>query len=127
MTKVLIVEDDPTANAFLGLLLTRAGHAVRAAGSVREAGQAAGEFKPDLLLLDWSLPDGTGRDVAEQVRKDNPHVKLVFLSAHPRETILVETEHLSPAAVLQKSAHPGELIAAIESAANKRVDQPPVR
>jgi two-component system NarL family response regulator len=52
------------------------------AGNVREAIEKARSLKPDLILMDFSLPDGTGLDATEVILAEMPQVKIVFLTMH---------------------------------------------
>jgi two-component system, chemotaxis family, chemotaxis protein CheY len=104
MAKVLLVEDECLVRRVLVLMVSRAGHETREASSVHEAAEEARTFNPDVLLLDWNLPDGTGVEVANEVVSAHPSVKLVFLSAYSPAMLREETRHLHPAAILQKPA-----------------------
>ena len=50
------------------------------AGSVREAVEMARAVKPDMILMDFSMPDGTGADATRQILSENPACKIVFLT-----------------------------------------------
>ena len=60
---VLLVEDSELVTDALTVLLEATGHRVRVAGSVRGAVAAARAERPDVMLLDLTLPDGDGLDV----------------------------------------------------------------
>jgi len=61
------VEDSPLVTDALRLLLEETGHAVRAAGSVRDAVGACASEAPDLVLLDITLPDGDGLTLLDEL------------------------------------------------------------
>ncbi|HSW84130.1 MAG TPA: response regulator, partial [Usitatibacter sp.] len=61
---VLVVEDEPAIQELISITLTRNGHTVRRTASTREAMDSVTESLPDLILLDWMLPDGTGPSFA---------------------------------------------------------------
>ena len=61
--RVLLVEDSALVVAALRLLLEETGYRVSAAATVREAIDRAIDDAPDVMLLDLSLPDGSGLDV----------------------------------------------------------------
>ncbi|HJU89196.1 MAG TPA: response regulator [Gemmatimonadaceae bacterium] len=75
---VLIVEDNALVVGAIRLLLEESGFQVRAAGSVAEAVPLARDFRPDVMLLDLSLPDGDGLVVLE---------RLTSIAAAPRVTV----------------------------------------
>ncbi len=67
---ILVVEDEPITQKLIAVNLERAGHKVMRAGSVPEAVAAIREVLPDLVLLDWILPNATGVSFARQLRTD---------------------------------------------------------
>lgn len=69
--RVLIVDDDVAIVEMLEDLLTRDGRfEVRSASNGFEAGAMTSEFRPDILLLDYMLPDINGNIVCQRVRND---------------------------------------------------------
>lgn len=76
--RVLLVEDDAITLEFITRFLTDAGASVTEAMTARQAIEMAREHEPfDLLLTDYTLPDGTGLEVASAVRGRAQHVLLV--------------------------------------------------
>lgn len=65
---VLLVEDDQRLARALSLALGDAGHAVRVAGTVREAEAQLRQREPDVVLLDLGLPDGDGLVLCAAIR-----------------------------------------------------------
>ncbi len=55
---------------------------VRVCGNIADAEREIGNKKPDLLLLDIHLPDGTGFDLLERLGLERLKFKLIFISAH---------------------------------------------
>ncbi|MCK0116065.1 response regulator [Isoptericola sp. S6320L] len=68
--QVLVVEDDDDLRRVVATVLESGGLAVTQARSVEEARQALARVEPDLLLLDLSLPDGTGNALVSDLRRD---------------------------------------------------------
>lgn len=86
--RVLIAENDPALSDRLARLLSQqAGLLVIGdAGTVVEAVTRTVDLCPDVLLLDFDLPDGTGADASAVVRYVRPETKVVFLArdaTHP--------------------------------------------
>lgn len=81
--RVLVVDDEPAIIDMLVELLERDGRfEVRTASTGFDAGVAAGEFQPDVIILDYMLPDVNGNVVCQTVRS-NPrleHVKIIIVS-----------------------------------------------
>ena len=69
MTRVLIVEDDPTTAATMAGLARRQQWEHESCDSLAAAWQALGERAFDLVLLDLSLPDGEGTDLLQKLRR----------------------------------------------------------
>ncbi len=66
---VLVVDDEPQIVRGLKVILRQAGYAVRAAETKREALDAVAVRPPDAMVLDLVLPDGSGVEVCEEVRR----------------------------------------------------------
>ncbi len=52
------------------------------AGNVSEAIEAANHLKPDLILMDFSLPDGSGVEATQAILKTRPETNIIFLTMH---------------------------------------------
>ncbi len=81
---ILVVDDDAAVRDLARLALAEVGgFTVRACASGAEAIAAAGEFKPDLVLLDEFMPDMDGLDTLLALRgqPQMEHVPVVFLTA----------------------------------------------
>ncbi len=82
--RILIADDHHLVRRGVGDLLSKeAGWEI--CGEVSDAAQAfqkASELNPDLILLDISMPDGSGFDAARRIRQEIPHVKILMMSHH---------------------------------------------
>ena len=63
MARVLVVEDEPNIATIIVFKLEREGHEVRCESTARSAGVACEAMRPDLVLLDSTLPDGDAFDL----------------------------------------------------------------
>jgi DNA-binding response OmpR family regulator len=79
--KVLVIEDDHGARDALGCLLTEEGFAVRTAASGRAGLACAKEFKPDVIVCDYYLPDIDGLQVIRCLRADREQVFIIVVTA----------------------------------------------
>ncbi|UCG58462.1 MAG: response regulator [Phycisphaerales bacterium] len=81
--KVLIVDDDAEIVELMSDILSRDGRfEIRTASSGYEAGMATQQFRPDLILLDYMLPDVNGNVVCQTIR-GNPefqNIRIIIVS-----------------------------------------------
>lgn len=68
--KVLVVDDEKDARYFLGLVLRRFGAQVHSAASAFEAIELFRQHRPDVLVSDIGMPEASGYDLIEWVRKE---------------------------------------------------------
>lgn len=87
MVRILVVEDEPDVREVLRFNLAQAGYEVFGAPSGRDGINLARQRRPDLVLLDWMLPDVSGIDVCRSL-KDAPttrRIPVVMLTARTDE------------------------------------------
>jgi two-component system response regulator NreC len=82
--RILIADDHHLVRRGVGDLLTKeAGWEI--CGEATDAAQAfqkASELNPDLILLDISMPDGSGLEAARRIRQEIPQIKILMMSHH---------------------------------------------
>ena len=90
--RIVIVDDEPLARARLvHLCQEHAGiEVVAQAGSGADAIEAIRTYRPDVVLLDISMPGLNGIDAARQIRKATPNTRLIFLTMHSDRDYVVE-------------------------------------
>lgn len=76
-TRVLVVEDDWHERQAIGAALAPLGDGLRLVASVAAALTAIGEREPDLIVLDLSLPDGSGEEILSAIRRTSNATVLV--------------------------------------------------
>ena len=81
---ILVVEDEPNTRYLVTSLLADEGYRVLTAADGAQAVAEAKEHAPDLVLLDWMLPDQTGEQVARTIREHRPDQRIVVLTADGR-------------------------------------------
>src|ERR1700736_2308946 len=67
--RVLVVDDDPAVRHFLRVALKAAGFSVFEAGSADAVSTAVASIRPDAIILDLGLPDGSGIEVIRTLRE----------------------------------------------------------
>lgn len=88
MKRILLLEDDLSLIDGLSYSLKKQGFAVDVARTVQEADELWSSSQYDLLILDVSLPDGSGFDVCKKVRRVSK-VPIIFLTASDEELSIV--------------------------------------
>ena len=90
MSNLLLLEDDISLIDGLHYSLKKNGFYVDIARTVEEAEKQLAQIeKYDLLILDVTLPDGTGFEVCENVRKHNKQIPIIFLTASDEEVNII--------------------------------------
>lgn len=77
---ILVVDDEPSVRRALNRLLAREQYRVLEAGGVQEGVKAMETAKVDLVISDYSMPDGTGLDLLKQLKTRYPHVVRMIIT-----------------------------------------------
>lgn len=113
--RILLLEDDRSLVDGLSYFLKKNGFALDVARTVQEATALWKENRYDLLLLDVTLPDGTGFTVCERVRAQNRTVPILFLTAADEEIHVIRGLECGGDDYLTKPFKLGELHARIRA------------
>jgi DNA-binding response OmpR family regulator len=107
---LLVVDDEPHIGLVLRPYLEQLGYRVSFARSLGEARAALGAARPDGLLLDLHLPDGSGLDYLRELRAADATARLpvLVLTAEGEERVLREARRLG-AALVTKPFSPTKL------------------
>ena len=117
--RILIVDDHPlTRDALAGLLSQNGFDVVGQAGSGEEAIAQAAELRPDLVLLDLSMPEMSGLEALPQVRHAAPGAEVVVLTASEDEASLLGAIRGGAAGYLLKSEPPEKIASFLDGVAN---------
>lgn len=76
MAKVLIADDEPEVRSVLASIVQGAGHEVHEAFDGLSALLDIKELKPDLVLLDWMIPEMFGGEVLDHLRNDDEYAEV---------------------------------------------------
>ncbi len=87
-TQILVVEDEQPIRDLIAFGLRRAGFQVAVAENCQEARASIGDRRPDLMLVDWMLPDMSGLELTRQLRRDanTRDIPIMMLTARAAET-----------------------------------------
>ena len=106
---ILHVDDDPDIRLLMAGSLSEFGYTVVTAGTVAEAIQLAKEIPVSLCILDVRLPDGTGIELCQRLRKLQPGVPIVYYSAYADDAAQKEALSVCGDAYLRKPTSAAEL------------------
>ena len=114
---VLIVEDHPVVRSGIRMLLTEEGdiEVLAEASNGREALTCLETIKPDLLLLDISMPEVNGLEVTQHVREKYPTMPILILTMHEDERYFFAMLDAGASGYVPKRAAPDELMSAIQT------------
>ncbi|MFI5461549.1 MAG: response regulator, partial [Isosphaerales bacterium] len=121
--RVLIVEDHTVVAEGLAALINQQGDmtVVGKASSVAECVPAAAELTPDVILLDFRLPDGTGAEAAVAIRTIRPEAKMIFLTREDSDAARFAAVQSGASAFIHKSKAASEVVTAIRDVARGRM------
>ena len=114
---LLIVDDHEVVRQGLVALLGRRTEfqVVAEAGTVAEAVAAARKFRPDLVVMDVRLPDGSGIEACREIRAEMPDTRVVMLTSYPDEDAVLSAIVAGASGYLLKQVRARDLVAALEA------------
>jgi two-component system phosphate regulon response regulator PhoB len=122
---ILVVEDEPAIQELISATLVRNGHTVRRATNAKDAFDAVSEALPDVILLDWMLPDTPGPVIAKRLRADTRtrEVPIIMLTARAGDDDKVAGLESGADDYVTKPFSPRELEARIQAVLRRRAPQ----
>jgi two-component system phosphate regulon response regulator PhoB len=117
MATILIVDDEPAIRDLVDITLDLAGYKSISASNAHEALVSVIDKKPDLILLDWMLPGGSGIDLARRLRRDEitAVIPIIMLTAKTSEDNKVQGLNVGVDDYVTKPFSPRELVARINT------------
>lgn len=88
--RILVVDDETEIVAFISELLSHRGHEVRGISDSREFGAAFQAFLPDVCILDFRMPFVSGSILLDTVKRADPSVEVIFLTAQDETSLAVD-------------------------------------
>jgi len=118
-TRVLIVEDHQVVADGLAALINDQLDmtVIGQAGSVADSLARAAELKPDVVLIDFRLTDGTGADAAAGIRQIRPETRLIFLTREDSDAVRFTALEAGASAFIHKSRAAQDVVDAIRTVA----------
>jgi two-component system nitrate/nitrite response regulator NarP len=114
--KILIADDHPMIRTAIEVLLRDTGLTIAGSATTgEEAIRALDEVKPDLLLLDLQMPEGSGMDVLRAVRSSGKLLRVVLLTAGIEDPALMEAHALQVDGMVLKNSDPAYLLECLDA------------
>jgi len=125
--RVIVADDHAVVREGLVALLTEEPDitVLGAAGTGSHALELARRHRPDLALLDITMPDLSGLDVAKVLAEEMPETRVLILTMHEEEAFFFEALRSGAAGYVLKGAHGDELVAAVRAVCEGGVVLPP--
>lgn len=91
------------------------------AGSVKDGIEKAFQHKPDIILMDFSLPDGTGLDATKAILDELPNCRIVFLTVYETDENMLAAIHLGASGYMLKNVSSSSLLASLRALENGEI------
>ncbi len=120
--RVLVVDDHTVVRKGLCALLATEPDidVVGEAGDGREAVARAADLRPDVVVMDLEMPGVSGVEAIRRLRADDPDARVVVLTSHSVDALLLPAVHAGALGYVLKSSRPDEVVRAIRMAAEGR-------
>jgi DNA-binding NarL/FixJ family response regulator len=117
MMRIVIVDDHILFREGLAAIIQQEPdiEVVGLAGTVHEAIDVVGNLTPDIILMDFGLPDGTGAEATRRIIQKSPGCKIVFMTMSDRDEDLLAAVRSGAVGYLMKNMAPSKLVAALRS------------
>ena len=122
-TRVILADDHKLVRSGFRTMLQSLGNIeiVAESGDGREALELIRTHRPDVALLDITMPSLTGIEVARRVAEEVPNVRIIILSMHTSEDYIARAIRAGVCGYLLKTADPVELELALRAAINREM------
>lgn len=127
MSDVLVVDDDDTVAKVVVDYLERAGHKTRHLSDGRSALEAVAARRPDLVVLDLMLPEIDGLEVCRRIRRSEPHLPVIMLTALGEAEDRIAGLEVGADDYVTKPFSPRELVLRVDSVLRRSQAQPRTR
>ncbi len=113
--KILVVDDSPVYRKLVEQSLAAEPYTILFAKDGREALRVFADHHPDLVITDWTMPDLSGPELCEQIRRDlqQQYAYLILVTSNTNKEQVIEGLAAGADDYLTKPFHPGELVARV--------------
>ena len=115
--RIVLVDDHEVVRLGLKVLLEQSDHfeVVGEANNAKEAVEIAGQFRPDIVLMDIRLPGASGIEACEEITQLYPEVRVVMLTSYAEDEMLFSAIRAGASGYLLKQINSEDLIHSLES------------
>ena len=115
MSKILVIDDDSIIRTLLSSSLSKSGYEVITAKDGESGIQKAKSENPDLVITDYQMPGLTGLDVLNELKKTQPGIPVILLTAHGDVALTIKSIQLGAYDFIEKPIHMTEMLEIIKS------------
>jgi DNA-binding NarL/FixJ family response regulator len=116
--RLLLVDDQVEARNCVRSIVSKEHDIVGEVSDGREVAESVRALRPDILLLDVSMPELSGFGVMRQLARENLEVKVLFITHHRQAAYVEEARRRGAVGYLLKSRMGKELVAALRQVAS---------
>ena len=116
MSTVMVADDNRVFREVLSELFTELGYEVCEAEDGEQAVQVYRSSRPDMVLMDVTMPRKDGLAALAEIRQFDPQAKVIMLTALNRESVMMKAAQLGARGFLTKPVKPAKLEAALQKA-----------
>src|SRR5690606_18055883 len=114
MARILVVDDTAFMRLRLNNLLTEAGHEVLEAENGQQAVERYAEAKPDLVLMDITMPVMDGLTALEQIRSQYPEARVIMCTAMGQQALVLRALKAGAKDFIVKPFEPQRVLTAVQ-------------
>jgi DNA-binding NarL/FixJ family response regulator len=118
--RVLLVDDNPDILDRAAAILSPACKIIGAVSDGKAALESIRALKPDVVVLDISMPGMSGLEVADRLRRAGSPVQIVFLTIHDDEELVLAAQAAGGIGYVAKTSLPSDLVIAVNEASAGR-------
>ena len=128
--KVLIIDDESSIREMIAIALEMAGYEFLEADNSRTAYEIIVDHRPDLVLVDWMMPGGSGIELTRRLKKDEltAEIPIIMLTAKSEEDNKIQGLEAGADDYITKPFSPRELVARLKAVLRRAhpqgVDEP---
>jgi two-component system, cell cycle response regulator len=112
--KIVVADDSPFYRKLVEDALGREEHTVLFAKNGREAMDFVSAHEPAVVITDWEMPDATGLELCERIRRENhDYTYIILLTSNTKKDQIIQGLDAGADDYLTKPFHPGELLARV--------------